>query len=446
MAAQQLGQKMTNQDVIDMVGMGLSDELIIEKIRTSDTTAFDTSVPALRVLKAAKVSDSLIRAMVNPHPAATVGTAPANPMETVESLESRLAQTPECANATDSIKCRDKVASLLQGNVKNYPSMRITAVDHVLLYTDPLALSKREARDSLHNFAQNAGQSFLCKYKFTTIRVEADRVTGEEYDLGCPKAPVSAPIPNDPGTSTAPELAVPKAQEPAATASQGELSKADKKKESKPAKARKAFAEEVRQKTIKDWANNPVPGFNLTAEGPDSTFYVVRLPEIPYDQCKSLVLENLRAHGFTRVVCIADQNTTFTFDLAQEDKEQSQDFFVSYSTILSTLHPGTCIGKYCTYDYNTYECQMRCTQATESMWYQEPLSTVARLELPLQVASTEEHSQCSIRIRRVRLQPTSGEYRKLRTDEGFPAPTRAFEFLRDISRRSWDDLLRGAVT
>jgi FKBP-type peptidyl-prolyl cis-trans isomerase FklB len=80
-SAQQLGQKMTNQDVIDMVGMGLSDELIIEKIRTSDTTAFDTSVPVLRVLKAAKISDLVVRTMLNPHGDATRGSDAANHTE-----------------------------------------------------------------------------------------------------------------------------------------------------------------------------------------------------------------------------------------------------------------------------------------------------------------------------------------------------------------------------
>jgi hypothetical protein len=81
-SAQQLGQKVTNQDVIDMVGMGLSDELIIDKIHSADATKFDTSVPALRVLKAAKVSDSVIRTMFNPHAAGTTRSdAPANRTE-----------------------------------------------------------------------------------------------------------------------------------------------------------------------------------------------------------------------------------------------------------------------------------------------------------------------------------------------------------------------------
>jgi hypothetical protein len=70
--AQQLSNRLTNQDVIEMVSLGLSDGVIIDKIHASDATAFDTSVPALKALKVAKVSDAVIQAMINPHPVASV--------------------------------------------------------------------------------------------------------------------------------------------------------------------------------------------------------------------------------------------------------------------------------------------------------------------------------------------------------------------------------------
>lgn len=69
--------KMTNADVIDLAGLGLSDDVIIDKIYAAPATDFDTSIPALRALKAAKVSDPVIRAMINPvsgGPAAPRGT------------------------------------------------------------------------------------------------------------------------------------------------------------------------------------------------------------------------------------------------------------------------------------------------------------------------------------------------------------------------------------
>jgi hypothetical protein len=67
--AQQLTKKMSNQDVVDMVALGLSDDVVIDKIHAAEGTNFDTSVPALKRLKSASVSDHVIRAMINPKPA-----------------------------------------------------------------------------------------------------------------------------------------------------------------------------------------------------------------------------------------------------------------------------------------------------------------------------------------------------------------------------------------
>ena len=71
--SQQLSTRITNQDVIDMVGLPLSDDVIIAKIRAASpggTLQFDTSVKGLRELKAAKVSDEVIKVMINPAPPA----------------------------------------------------------------------------------------------------------------------------------------------------------------------------------------------------------------------------------------------------------------------------------------------------------------------------------------------------------------------------------------
>ncbi len=66
---------MTNQDVIDMVGFGLGDDVVIEKIRTAEATSFDTSLDGLKALKAAKVSDAVIKVVVNPKAGAVATTA-----------------------------------------------------------------------------------------------------------------------------------------------------------------------------------------------------------------------------------------------------------------------------------------------------------------------------------------------------------------------------------
>jgi len=70
-AAQELAKRLTNQDIIDMTTLGLSDDIIIAKIRSvsgADAVKFDTSIEGLKTLKAAHVSDAVIKVMLNPAP------------------------------------------------------------------------------------------------------------------------------------------------------------------------------------------------------------------------------------------------------------------------------------------------------------------------------------------------------------------------------------------
>lgn len=69
------GTAMTNADVIGLVEAGMSDDIVAAKIQAAPATAFDTSVNGLTALKAAKVSNAVIRVMISPHPA----VASANP-------------------------------------------------------------------------------------------------------------------------------------------------------------------------------------------------------------------------------------------------------------------------------------------------------------------------------------------------------------------------------
>jgi hypothetical protein len=74
---------MTNQDIIDMASLGLSDYVIIAKIRAASagqTLQFDTSVNGLKELKVAKVSDEVIKVMINPAPPAGPVVVAATPM------------------------------------------------------------------------------------------------------------------------------------------------------------------------------------------------------------------------------------------------------------------------------------------------------------------------------------------------------------------------------
>ena len=74
-------RKLTNKDVIDMVSLGLGEDVILEKIHSAPETDFATDLESLKALKEAHVSDPVIRAMINPKAAATPtvasGAAPA---------------------------------------------------------------------------------------------------------------------------------------------------------------------------------------------------------------------------------------------------------------------------------------------------------------------------------------------------------------------------------
>src|ERR1039457_2886146 len=54
---------LTNASITEMKSLGLGDDVIIGKIKTSNCK-FDTSIPALKQLKDAQVSDAIIQAML----------------------------------------------------------------------------------------------------------------------------------------------------------------------------------------------------------------------------------------------------------------------------------------------------------------------------------------------------------------------------------------------
>jgi hypothetical protein len=78
--AQQLTTRMTDQDVLAMAALGLSDDVIIDKIHATAETNFDTSVEGMRQLKFGKVSDSVIRVMINPRMTTGARDSVATPM------------------------------------------------------------------------------------------------------------------------------------------------------------------------------------------------------------------------------------------------------------------------------------------------------------------------------------------------------------------------------
>src|SRR5437868_14667070 len=67
-------RRLTNQDVVAMVGAGISEDVIVAKIRTTSAagvgaTNFDTGVEGLKALKAANVPDVVVKVMVDLTPA-----------------------------------------------------------------------------------------------------------------------------------------------------------------------------------------------------------------------------------------------------------------------------------------------------------------------------------------------------------------------------------------
>jgi hypothetical protein len=81
--SQPLNKRITNKDVIDMTSLGISDDVIIAKIRgaaAGGTLQFDTSVDGLKELKAAKVSEEVIKVMINPAPPAASVLVAATPI------------------------------------------------------------------------------------------------------------------------------------------------------------------------------------------------------------------------------------------------------------------------------------------------------------------------------------------------------------------------------
>ena len=77
-------RRLTNQDVIAMVGSGISEDVILAKIRTTSAAgtgaiSFDTSVEGLRALKTANVPDSIVKAMIDPMPPAPTVVTLAGP-------------------------------------------------------------------------------------------------------------------------------------------------------------------------------------------------------------------------------------------------------------------------------------------------------------------------------------------------------------------------------
>ena len=94
---QQMSHRLNNQDIIDMVALGLSDDIIIAKIHSAakpEDLAFDTSPQGLKALRAGNVSDEVLKVMIRPAPTAAGMAGPASaPMTAPAATDAALPPT-----------------------------------------------------------------------------------------------------------------------------------------------------------------------------------------------------------------------------------------------------------------------------------------------------------------------------------------------------------------
>ncbi len=127
-------RKLSNQDILDMASLGLGDNVILEKIRTAPETDFATDLGSLKALKAAHVSDPVIRAMISPKAtsvAASPTTAAVTSAQPAESATSQRAAQDVSVKQTDP-KFKGKLPtesrifiSAMQGNLDGFISAEI---------------------------------------------------------------------------------------------------------------------------------------------------------------------------------------------------------------------------------------------------------------------------------------------------------------------------------
>lgn len=80
---------MTNADVIELCSLGLSEDVVAQKISMAKAVAFDTSIAGLKELKAAKVPDAVIRAMMTQQ-SAIAANSPDASISTFHSTDGRV--------------------------------------------------------------------------------------------------------------------------------------------------------------------------------------------------------------------------------------------------------------------------------------------------------------------------------------------------------------------
>jgi hypothetical protein len=166
---------MTNQDVIDMVSLGLPDDVIIEKIQTVAGTDFDTSVSGLRALKAGRVSDSVIRIMINP----SLGSNPKLRHDKPEAIVSDEAASPQ---RNDSAPSSAEVGVYLVRNGKLtevQPEIVNWQTGGVLKHTATLGIVKGDKNGKVMRSKSPTQTTYPLEFLIKTV----EGTSVEEYQL-----------------------------------------------------------------------------------------------------------------------------------------------------------------------------------------------------------------------------------------------------------------------
>ena len=115
-AAEPIASALTNKDILDMVGAGLTAEVVIAKMKLSKCN-FDTSPDALKALKAANVPDAVILAMVQAPVDSGAASVVAGSLKTasitcINAKEIPAYPTPDVSSAVTNARCGSKVSVL----------------------------------------------------------------------------------------------------------------------------------------------------------------------------------------------------------------------------------------------------------------------------------------------------------------------------------------------
>jgi len=117
-----------------MVSLGLGDDIILEKIHTAPETDFVTDLDSLKALKAAHVSDPVIRAMINPKATGAAASPTPTPVASTKPQETTTSQgaTEDAPGKQAGPKSGGKLppgirlfVSSMQGNLDGFISAEI---------------------------------------------------------------------------------------------------------------------------------------------------------------------------------------------------------------------------------------------------------------------------------------------------------------------------------